>query len=436
MFLVAIAVYLVLRLWMATLPGYANDVQSYKCWALGSALAGIGEAYEASGVDYPPLFIYALYPSARLYLAVGPEVPDDRALLRDDCFRFLEPVDSTLLTVLIKLPHLFFDLLLAALLFHLVRSGGTWGALRGREWGRLAALVYLWNPAVLWGSAYWGQPDGVHSALVVGALALLTLHRNAGAGGLLAAAGLMKPLAAPIVPWFIVSSAVRSGAAGVGRAAAGGIAVGLLGFLPFFLSGRILPVLRRVLVDVEAMPFTSVNAHNLWWILGPWKPADLPVFLGLTPKVLGLMMFLAAYAALLVVGLQRLRRVDRGSEDERALVLLVAAAVTCAFFFLSTHMHENHLFMAVPLLLTVAGRSRELAWLAAGCSLAVFLNMALHDLDLPSRLPWVLGRLSTVHDPHLGRPFTWGQFVGSFLNAALVCVVCVRTYIAALRGRI
>ena len=48
----------------------------------------------------------------------------------------------------------------------------------------------------------------------------------------------------------------------------------------------------------------------------------------------------------------------------------------------------------------------------------------------------ILGRASTVQDPHLGRPFTWGQFVGSFLNAVLVAVICVRTYLAAWRGRV
>ena len=46
-------------------------------------------------------------------------------------------------------------------------------------------------------------------------------------------------------------------------------------------------------------------------------------------------------------------------------------------------MHENHMYMGVPLLVAVAGRSPRLALLAAGCSIAVFLNATLHDPLLP-----------------------------------------------------
>jgi len=422
-FLLLLALYLPLRLGLALLPGYANDVEQYKRWALHIARNGAPKTYEASDVDYPPVFPLVLGGAGELYLLVHPVPPAD-AVSADP-----------LLTFLVKSPHLIADLLLGALLWFLVGRLGYWGAAcRDPGWGRLAALLYLWNPMVLWGSAYWGQPDGAHSLLALAALAALASHRFAASGALLAAAGLTKPLAAPLVPLYAVATALRGRLRGLMLVGLGGLAVGLLAFLPFLFGGRLLHVLRRVLIDVEAMPFTSVNGHNLWWILGGWRPANAPLLAGVTAKEIGLTLFLAAYAALLARAWSWMRRRESAPTEYGSRLVLTAAALSCAFFALSTHMHENHLFMAVPFLLAVAGRDGRLLLLAALASLAAFLNMTLHDPLLPQALPGVLAAPSGVIDPHLGHPYTWLQLLGSFANAVLVLGVSAAAYVAAWRS--
>ena len=109
-----------------------------------------------------------------------------------------------------------------------------------------------------------------------------------------------------------------------------------------------------------------------------------------------------------------------GIEASQHRILEEGMMYMAAFFFLSTHMHENHLFMAMPLLIAVAGRDARLARLAGLCSLAVFLNMVLHDPDLPQLLPGILSRPTSIIDPHFLVPYTWLQVVGSFLNSLLV----------------
>ena len=89
------------------------------------------------------------------------------------------------------------------------------------------------------------------------------------------------------------------------------------------------------------------------------------------------------------------------------------------------------MFMAVPLLIAVAGRSPRLALLAAGCSLAVLLNTTLHDPMLPGSLPGPLSAASPVMDPHMGRPFTWVQWIGSYVDALLVGAVATGAFVAA-----
>jgi hypothetical protein len=124
-----------------------------------------------------------------------------------------------------------------------------------------------------------------------------------------------------------------------------------------------------------------------------------------------------------------MRRRDLDSAEYTGRLFALAAAITAAFFFLSTHMHENHLFMALPLLLAVAGARRQAAGLFLACTIAVTLNMMLHDPELPYRLPLGLATASPFTDPHLGRPFTWIQVVGSFANSLFVGGVAVGSFL-------
>ena len=179
------------------------------------------------------------------------------------------------------------------------------------------------------------------------------------------------------------------------------------------------------------MPYASVNGHSLWWVVAPWRDATVPLIAGVAPRTLGLVLFLAGYALLLYRSRGWLAR---GYDPERAARLFVlAAAIAVWFFFVSTHMHENHLYQALPLLLAVAGRSRALAWLTAGCSVAILLNTALHDPWLPYALPGFLSAESGTLDVHLDRPYTWLQRIGSLLNTLLVAGVAYGTVRMAVR---
>jgi Gpi18-like mannosyltransferase len=420
LFVACLVANLMVRGFLALLPGYSMDMRDYKRWAMAIATTGLGSVYETTKVDYPPLFLYALWPVGKLYLAVG---------LRDAGG---DLADSRRWTALIKLPHVVFDLLLAWMLAHLVGHRNMWGAVRaGPGWGRLAALLYLWNPAVLWGSGFWGQPDGGHSLLALAAFAALGGDRFLVAGALMAAAGLMKPLAAPLVPTLIVVAAVRGGVRGVVQAAAAGLATACVVLLPFIVRGDGATVARRLVVDLNAMPFSSLNAHNLWWLVGGWQPADVPRLAGFTFQTVGLCLFLVAGGFLLWRARSWLAAGGDATTRAAGVMVLGAAAAT-SFFFLTTHMHENHMFMALAFLLAVAGRTPALGRLALAASVAVFANMVLHHPPV-GRPGGIFGWPSPVFDPLFHRPFTWLQMVGSYLNTALVAIVAAGTYAVAWR---
>jgi hypothetical protein len=456
-FLILFALNVALRLYLATLPGFLYDIMSIRDWGLGAALWGISEAYEMTPIDYPPLILYVLSPAGHTYVARHRELKtaevelkkwgeyfftlEDGTVYRSwDVSRRIkrqhlraEPLpDADYLSFLVKLTLIVFDLLLGGLL-GLIVAKGLWGPdRRGVEWGYLAALFYIWNPAVLMDVSYWGQSDCIHSLLVVGSLALLGRSRMFGSGVLLATAGMMKPLAAPLLPLLVSAAALRGRLKGFVLAGLGGFGAATLILLPFILAGHFTQVLDRLISGVDVMPYTSANGHTLWWILGAWKDPDARLVGPITPRIAGLSLLSISYAVLLYRSRHRISSESSESDDYSARIFLIAASMTASFFYLSTHMHENHLFMAIPMLIAVAGRSRQLLGLMLLCSCVAFLNMILHDGQLPYLLPGFLGRPThwSQYVTHL--QLTPVQLVFCYANALTAGIVFVWTFRSAL----
>ena len=97
--------YVIIRWILAVQPGYVIDILAYKRWALVGAREGLPALYENVDFDYPPLYGYILYPLGKIYLSLAPETPPGTF------------PDSTLLTMLLKLPPFIFDSLLALFLY-------------------------------------------------------------------------------------------------------------------------------------------------------------------------------------------------------------------------------------------------------------------------------------------------------------------------------
>src|SRR5206468_3346656 len=114
----------------------------------------------------------------------------------------------------------------------------------------------------------------------------------------LALAALMKPLGLPYFPLLLVFSVMFCGVRGAAVGMSAALLVGLVIFLPFLVYGDAVEVFSRVLTDIGAMPFTSSNAHNFWWLIGAWYYSEVPWIGPLTPTYIGLFFFVLSYAAL------------------------------------------------------------------------------------------------------------------------------------------
>jgi hypothetical protein len=366
------------------LPGPGSpDVGSWKLWTFAGAwdatgLYGVGGEPPERGLlrwgeiqgttEYPPLMLYEMAAVGRIYREIDP------------AFR-----DSTLLTVLVKLPGLFAEL--AFVLGVLV-----WGP---RVLGSAAAVwtaMAIWlNPAILVSGAGLGYLDA--EMAMPAALALLAAGGGhpAIAGVLMAAALLTKAQALFVLPVVMLAALGRDrsdAARAMARFAAAGAVTAAAIVMPVVVRGAF-PNMVQALGRLAAHDMVSGYGLNLWWVvtwivrssyaapdLGWVEAFSTPVRIlqisrmqevGLpNPKPLGTLLVLAAIGWLLWRG-----------RAERSLQGLAWLGGSCvfAYFLLGVQVHENHLYLAVPFMAVAGGLDparRRTFW---ALSMFTFFNM-------------------------------------------------------------
>jgi len=351
---------------LATIPDTMGDLLEYRSWTRQLTRTGLAGAYwpaeataEATAdaehfrppIDYPPLLPYLFWGIGSAVYFISPE-----ALATND----------RLLDFLIRLPLVASSLLLALIVYLEV----LWIAPAA---GRVTLALLALNPAIVFDTAYWGQADAPCALLITASLVALVRGRPEWAWVALATAALVKPLAYPLAPLVLVETLRRFGVRRALRCACAAGVVACAALLPFVWSGHVAAALRTFVIQVDEMPYISVNAHNLWWLVGrgvPWTDAHLRALGPLSWSTLSALLLGALYLIVLLLLLR--------SREPRVLYV-AAATVAFGFFVLATHMHENHLFYSLPLLALAGAESRPARILLLILSVTMLANMALHD---------------------------------------------------------
>jgi Gpi18-like mannosyltransferase len=362
---------LVLRLLFIGNEGFKTDINTYIAWALSLTQHGFGKFYSTIGfVDYPPGYFYVLAAVGHFWQLFFAAHDSGYAMLR----------------ALVKLPAIFADLCVGALLYATVRRFAGTGYALG------AAALYLLNPATIYISALWGQVDSVAGGFAL--LAIYALLRSEDAGVILSASAassrralwivgawlafayslLIKPQAAVLLPLLMAfafvdpqrrRSRIIASAIGVGAA----ILLALLLSEPFHPSNPVAALAwlwQRYSDGANVYPYNSVNAFNLWALRGTlWLPDNQYILL-LPQFVWGVLLVLAALALI----------VWRYIQDRTSQALLEGCAIAClAFFALATRMHERYLFNGLLFTIACIPFARRYLWGAIALSVVLFANL-------------------------------------------------------------
>jgi hypothetical protein len=394
---------LAVRVLLLPLPG-TSDVRAWKVWSYGAVTGGVTHVYGVGGtpperrllsyggeratVDYPPLALYELYAVGLVYRALFPEYPNTAAL-----------------TVAVKGPVVLADLVLAGLLWWWARRVA--GSARANE----TVLTYWLNPAIILNGAVLGYLDPLCGLPAVAAL-MAAPARPALAGALFAAAVLTKVQALLVAPG-IGLALWRGRAREPVRALAGAAATAAAVLLPVVLAGA-WRNLGQALHSLTTHDMLSGQAANLWWIatyairvwdgvgylkLGLWEAMTAPVRILPLSTIVDVLRWpdpkpVALLVVAATIGWASWRH--RAVRDVYQLAAL-AAFVVDAYFVLSVQVHENHQYLALPMLAVAAvGRPSYRGLLAVLSALAA-LNLNLF-YGLGEEVGYAIPRGLTVID--------------------------------------
>ncbi|MGH2600830.1 MAG: glycosyltransferase 87 family protein [Dehalococcoidia bacterium] len=363
--------------------GHAYDQNAYRAWMGAIQDYGLAEVFERTNTDYVG-YHYILWGLAQVYSGRASEVG----------------VHDKELRVMLKLPGLIGDLLTGALVAvvaravaqgQIARLGGRWRALGVRlcvtppeAIGLAAAALFLFNPAVLYASAYWGQQDSLVTFFMLLACWLSWRRLPGWAGAALALGTIVKPqplVLVPLLAWIVWQ---RTSWSGLLRGSLAGVAVLIAGHAYFLLTGsgeRMWQIYTFQLAQNEHLSF---GAYNLWWPferLADARPKTAIVSAGGASLTYGL---LATALTVAVLGLAWLI-VRRGG----ATAMLAGVGVWLAGYYLvGAGAHERYALPALAFLLAALPLAPRLRWPLLLYSAALLANLL---IALPLDRRWHQG---------------------------------------------
>ncbi len=371
---VILAVGFVVRLLFMPADGHATDMGTFESWTLSLVKYGLHDFYGKAGfVDYPPGYMYILAAFGWVYsLFSHANVPFD------------------LLKFTVKSPAVIADLGLAYLAFLLVRR--TWSP----NAGLWAMALVVFNPAVWFVSAYWGQADAVTAVFVVWSVYFMVTQRFELGWVLFAFAILIKPQPIVVAPALLIWQ-LRSGAQRWRLVLIPliGFVVAYLGSVPFAPETQPVHVLSwlydRYHTGTALYPYNSCNAFNLYSTrLDFWQPdskliPDLPWLAGWPQWAWGVTI-VSAFVFAVCVREWRTLGSDYDRQERESSLYMACFLSLLGLFMFATRMHERYLFSALafgPLIFNISPLNRVVYFILSGTFL-INLFYALQYLHAPS----------------------------------------------------
>lgn len=344
---------LALRLIASALSvGFPSDTACFSAWANRICETGpMGFYSKDVFTDYPPGYIYILWPIGMVYRALGLEYCSAPHLL------------------LLKFPSVLSDMACGVLLYRETQVRTS------KSQACFLCAAYLFNPAIFLNSAVWGQVDSLTALIALIVCICLTRQRLYPAYIAYGMGILIKPQILFLSPVLLLGTVHWIWAdrkALLPRflhclfrclsVALGGVIL----CLPFGIS----TVLEQMTSTLASYPYASMNAYNLWSLLGLNLVSQDEAFLGVPYHFFGMAAVIVTIVLTLLLGWKKRKGVT-------SYPFLAAFTISYIFLF-SVRMHERYLYPALALLLLAyVYRPLKLTYLCyAAFSIMHFYNTA------------------------------------------------------------
>ena len=297
--------------------GYFNsfDTYWYRNWAIGTQ-NGIFDLYLNKDVnlDYPPIYVLFLSVTGFFYRFVGNTAAHDYVQM-----------------LFMKSWPVIFDMLASIVIFKFSKKHGSFSAL-------FASALWLFSPAGIFNSSFWGQTDGLMCLLLL--LSFWLLEKNPVlASVMFAVSGLTKFQCLYFTPVFLFILFYRykfkKFLLGIIFAA---LTVFIV-FLPFMIAcNKPLLFFEVYLNGSGSYPYCTLNAFNFYGIFGlNWVEETTPLFFGINYSHINILI-----TVLIIVGILLLLYFGKNKCPYVSSLLTIEA-----LFMFTTRMHERYQFVAL-----------------------------------------------------------------------------------------
>ncbi len=311
--------------------GYFNayDTYWYRNWALASQ-NGLFDLYnnQQINLDYPPIYVVFLSITGFFYRFVG----------NTEAHNYVQ-------MLFMKSWPIIFDVLAGVAIYFYTKRYGQKEAL-------FASGMWLFSPATIFNSSFWGQTDGLMCLVLLLSFWILEKHPVM-AAVMFAVSGLTKFQCLYFTPVFLYLLYKNYGLKRFLMAIGAAALTVLVTFLPFMIAtGRPMLFFEVYLNGGNSYPYLTLNAFNFYGIFGlNWVEETKGVLFGLNYAQFNLFLTLLIFVAVFVLMMV----------SKRKCPFLFSFVLMQTLFMFTTRMHERYQFAVLIFILiaTIIYKQKE-----------------------------------------------------------------------------
>ena len=340
------------RVLLFPLQGFQADMGTFMAWFNTAAEHGVRPFYtiywsnpDTAWIDYPPFSVYIFWAFGSLAKALAPY--------------------GVGLANIVKLVPNLFDVAIATVIYFFVRKKLSF------KLSLVASALYVFNPAIIFNAAVWGQFDATYTFFLMLSL-LLALKSKPELSAVAFALGILtKTQGIAFLPLVVFLILKKNGVKRFLYSVLAFAATIFLVILPMEWSNPVSFLSRIYFGAYGHYSYTSFNAFNLWGLFGFAIPDGNLAILGW-----------ALFGALCVFVLYVLNK--RFKDSGEMLVFFSAFMLFFGFFMLMTRMHERYMFPVIGMLVLMfpSVKKARLFYVILTGTLLVNISYVLYWLNL------------------------------------------------------
>lgn len=338
--IILISLGLLTRLMLIPLPGFKIDIGDWFAWSIRLSHFNFAQFYSKDVfTDYTPGYLYVL--SLLGFLKTLLLIPDN------------------IFYLLLKTPAIIADLIIGIIIYKEVQKYVS------RKIALLTLSATIFNPVFIFNSSIWGQIDSILTVFMLVAVIALKKNKLILSSIFFGLALLVKPQALALLPLFAFFLINRFKLSCLFKLLVPGIFIIFILTFPFFPNQTLINFAQHILNTANEYSYSSVNAYNLWGIVGFWIK-DNTIWNNLSYQTWGYVLLITYW---IILGYFYFKK--------KLSLYATSALAAMGFFFLPTRVHERYLYPAIVFLVLTATflKSRLLIVLTGVLSLLHLLNL-------------------------------------------------------------